>query len=63
MSSGNPRQLCVIGAAQHTVRDGNAAEPLTSWSQRAHQAAAAAGVEDVLPQTPSSGCARARAVR
>jgi len=45
------RQLCVIGAAQHTVRDGNAAEPLVSWEQRARDAAA--GMEHVLPQLDS----------
>jgi acetyl-CoA C-acetyltransferase len=45
------RQLCVIGAAQHTVRDGNAAEPLVSWEQRAREAAA--GVEHVLPELDS----------
>jgi acetyl-CoA C-acetyltransferase len=45
------RQLCVIGAAQHTVRDGAAAEPLVSWEQRAR--AAAAGVEHVLPALDS----------
>jgi acetyl-CoA C-acetyltransferase len=45
------RQLCVIGAAQHTVRDGYAAEPLVSWEQRAREAAA--GVEHVLPELDS----------
>ena len=34
------RQLCVIGAAQHTVRDADAPEPLLSWEQRAREAAA-----------------------
>ena len=47
------RQLCVIGAAQHTVRDGAAPEPLVSWEQRAREAAAVAGLEDVLPQIDS----------
>ncbi|MDT5076013.1 MAG: acetyl-CoA C-acetyltransferase [Mycobacterium sp.] len=45
------RQLCVIGAAQHTVRDGAAPEPLVSWEQRAREAAA--GVEHVLPELDS----------
>ena len=40
------RQLCVIGAAQHTVRDADAPEPLVSWEQRAHEAAT--GVDDAL---------------
>jgi acetyl-CoA C-acetyltransferase len=54
MASGaNPRQLCLIGAAQRTVRDGDAPEPLISWSQRAHEAAANAGVEYILPQIDS----------
>jgi acetyl-CoA C-acetyltransferase len=44
-------QLCVIGAAQHTVRDGAAPEPLVSWEQRAREAAA--GVEHVLPELDS----------
>lgn len=35
----DPRRLCVIGAAQHTVRDGAAPEPLVSWAQRAREAA------------------------
>lgn len=47
------RQLCVIGAAQHTVRDGDASEPLLSWEQRAREAAAVAGVEHVLAQVDS----------
>lgn len=34
----DPRQLCIIGAAQHTVRDAEAPEPLTSWVQRAREA-------------------------
>jgi acetyl-CoA C-acetyltransferase len=45
------RQLCVIGAAQHTVRDGAAPEPLVSWEQRAR--AAAVGVEHALPELDS----------
>ncbi|WP_319447680.1 MULTISPECIES: thiolase C-terminal domain-containing protein [unclassified Mycobacterium] len=45
------KQLCVIGAAQHTVRDGAAPEPLVSWEQRAREAAA--GVEHVLPELDS----------
>ena len=40
------RQLCVIGAAQHTVRDADAPEPLVSWEQRAREAAAVAGADD-----------------
>jgi acetyl-CoA C-acetyltransferase len=47
------RQLCVIGASQQTVRDGNAPEPLVSWEQRAREAAALAGAEDVLPHIDS----------
>jgi len=47
----DPRQLCVIGAAQHTVRDGQAGEPLDSWEQRAREAAA--GMEGVLAQIDS----------
>jgi acetyl-CoA C-acetyltransferase len=50
---GDPRQLCVIGAAQRTVRDGNAPEPLVSWVERAREAAASAGVNRVLPQLES----------
>jgi len=46
-----PRQLCVIGAAQHTVRDGQADEPLLSWQQRARDASS--GMEDVLGQLDS----------
>jgi acetyl-CoA C-acetyltransferase len=45
------KQLCVIGAAQHTVRDAAAPEPLVSWEQRAREAAA--GVEHVLSQIDS----------
>lgn len=48
----NPRQLCIIGAAQRTVRDGDAPEPLVSWVERAREAAA--GVSgDVLRQLES----------
>lgn len=47
----DPRGLCVIGAAQHTVRDGAAPEPLVSWAQRAREAAA--GLGDVLSQLDS----------
>jgi acetyl-CoA C-acetyltransferase len=47
------RQLCVIGAAQHTVRDGGAPEPLVSWEQRAREASAAAGVEHVVTEIDS----------
>ena len=39
-STDDSRRLCVIGAAQHTVRDGDAPEPLVSWEQRAREAAA-----------------------
>jgi acetyl-CoA C-acetyltransferase len=49
----DPRRLCVIGASQHTVRDANAPEPLVSWTDRAREAAAAAGVSHVLPQIDS----------
>lgn len=45
------RRLCVIGAAQHTVRDGHAPEPLLSWEARAREAAV--GFESVLPQIDS----------
>lgn len=48
VSTDDGRQLCVIGAAQHTVRDGNAPEPLVSWEQRAREAAAVANAEDAL---------------
>jgi acetyl-CoA C-acetyltransferase len=47
------RQLCVIGASQHTVRDGNAPEPLISWEQRARESAAIAAATNVLPQVDS----------
>ena len=50
-AAGDPRRLCVIGASQHTVHDGNAPEPLVSWTQRAREAAA--GVSHVLPQIDS----------
>jgi acetyl-CoA C-acetyltransferase len=49
----DPRQLCVIGVSQCTIRDGNAPEPLVSWAQRAREAAAAAGVSHALPQIDS----------
>lgn len=49
----DPRQLCIIGAAQHTVYDAAAPEPLVSWAQRSREAAAEAGVEHVLPQIDS----------
>ncbi len=47
------RQLCLIGAAQHTVRDGQACEPLVSWAQRAREATAVAGSESILAQIDS----------
>lgn len=47
------RQLCVIGASQHTVRNADAPEPLLSWEQRAREAVAVAGAGDVLPQIDS----------
>jgi acetyl-CoA C-acetyltransferase len=47
------RRLCVIGASQHTVRDGNAPEPLISWARRAREAAEVAGVSHALPQLDS----------
>lgn len=53
MGTSDPRQLCVIGAAQHTVRDGAAPEPLTSWADRAREAAAGAGLKDILPRVDS----------
>ena len=49
----DPRRLCVIGASQHTVRDGTAPEPLLSWAARAREAAAAAGVSHALSQLDS----------
>ncbi|MGB8404239.1 MAG: acetyl-CoA synthetase [Mycobacterium sp.] len=49
----DPRQLCLIGAAQHTVRDTAAPEPLVSWTQRAREAAADAGLDYVLPHIDS----------
>ncbi|TDO06999.1 acetyl-CoA C-acetyltransferase [Mycobacterium sp. BK086] len=48
MGTSSSRQLCVIGAAQHTVRDGEAPEPLVSWAQRAREAAALAGAPDII---------------
>ncbi|MET0701409.1 MAG: acetyl-CoA synthetase [Mycobacterium sp.] len=50
---GDARQLCLIGAAQHTERGASAPEPLISWEQRAREAAAAAGLKGVLPQIDS----------
>lgn len=47
------RQLCVIGAAQATIRDANAQEPLASWADRAREAAGRAGIEFVVPQINS----------
>lgn len=47
------RRLCVIGAAQHTVRGGDAPEPLVSWTERAREAADSAGVEHALRQLDS----------
>ena len=49
----DPRQLCVIGADQHTVRDAQAPEPLISWEQRARAAAAQDGSENMLAQLDS----------
>lgn len=52
MSADGRRALCLIGAAQHTVRTGDAPEPLISWADRA--AEATAGVRgDVLRQIDS----------
>ena len=48
-----PCRLCVIGASQRTVRDGDAPEPLVSWAERAREAAVFAGVEHILPQIDS----------
>ena len=45
--------LCLIGAAQHTERDGATSEPLLSWAQRAREAAADAGTEHALAQLDS----------
>jgi acetyl-CoA C-acetyltransferase len=53
VSIDDPRRLCVIGASQCTVRDGNAPEPLISWAERAREAAASAGVDSVLPHIDS----------
>ena len=53
MSRRDPRRLCLIGASQHTVRDGNAPEPLVSWAHRAREAAEVAGVSDALPHVDS----------
>lgn len=43
----------MIGASQHTVRDGRAPEPLVSWADRVREAADVAGVNDVLPHIDS----------
>ena len=51
--TGSSRQLCLIGSAQHTVRDGEAPEPLESWAQRAREAAAMAGSQDLLSEIES----------
>jgi acetyl-CoA C-acetyltransferase len=53
LTDADPRQLCIIGAAQLTVRDGQAPEPLTSWEHRAREAAALAGSESILAQIDS----------
>lgn len=50
-SRADARQLCIIGASQHTVRDAEAPEPLSSWAERAREAAS--GVGDVLAQLDS----------
>ncbi|MEB4208038.1 acetyl-CoA synthetase [Mycobacterium sp. 94-17] len=48
----DPRQLCIIGASQHTVRDAAAPQPLASWAERAREAISGiAG--DVLRQLDS----------
>ncbi len=47
------RELCIIGAAQHTVREAPAPEPLTSWVDRAREAATDAGRPDALRQIDS----------
>lgn len=45
----NPRDLCIVGVAQQTVRPpGPAPEPLVSWEQVARAAADDAGVPDLL---------------
>lgn len=49
----DPRQLCVIGAAQHTVRDADAPEPLLSWAARAREAADVADVNHALAELDS----------
>lgn len=49
----DPRQLCVIGASQRTVRDGEAPEPLVSWADRVREAADAAGVSHAVPRIDS----------
>ena len=49
----SPRSLCVIGASQRTERGGGAPEPLVSWTGRAREAAADAGVGYVLAHIDS----------
>ncbi len=45
----NPRDLCIVGVAQQTVRPpGQAPEPLVSWEQVARAAAEDAGAPDLL---------------
>ncbi|HWC34053.1 MAG TPA: acetyl-CoA synthetase [Mycobacteriales bacterium] len=50
----NPRDLCIVGVAQQTVRPpGPAPEPLDSWDQVARLAADDAGVPDLLSSLDS----------
>jgi acetyl-CoA C-acetyltransferase len=50
----NPKDLCIVGIAQQTVRPpGPAPEPLESWEQVARAAAADAGVPDLLASLDS----------
>src|SRR4051795_9812609 len=51
----NPRTPCIVGVAQRTVRppEGPAPEPLESWVDLAHAAAADAGVANVLSHLDS----------
>jgi acetyl-CoA C-acetyltransferase len=53
MATDSSRSLCLIGASQHTVRGGDAPEPLDSWAARAREAAAAGGSDDALAQIDS----------
>lgn len=53
MASSTSGRLCLIGASQHTVRGGGAPEPLDSWAARAREAAAEAGINDVLAHIDS----------